>query len=133
MFRTTSLVLMALLPLACGGSASETPFPEEPLPDYVTKRAETEPPGSTAPTDSASTPSSKPLVSAEPRGDKPHPADKGDRSLDEGVPPEPVELSEDDGSKPSTAPTGTSVNPQSSAKPQSSTKPQSSAPAATSR
>src|SRR5687767_3906192 len=27
------------LALGCGGSASETPFPEEPLPDYLTQKA----------------------------------------------------------------------------------------------
>jgi hypothetical protein len=26
------------LALGCGGSASETPFPEEPLPDYLTQK-----------------------------------------------------------------------------------------------
>lgn len=33
-----ALALSVLCVQACGGSASETPFPEEPLPDYVTQR-----------------------------------------------------------------------------------------------
>lgn len=33
----------ALLLTSCGGSSSETPFPEEPLPDYLLERHEREP------------------------------------------------------------------------------------------
>ncbi len=33
-----SVLLLAVMFTACGGSSSETPFPEEPLPDYVTGR-----------------------------------------------------------------------------------------------
>lgn len=34
---------VALLLTSCGGSSSETPFPEEPLPDYLLERREKEP------------------------------------------------------------------------------------------